>query len=122
MTVEELMSSAGDREGELSLLDRMVRETAPDLARKVESTFLAYGPFRYRYATGREGDSARIMISARKGGITLHLACGVGEPVKGANPGVGCLKIRDLAKVDLEALRREIARAATAELSQEKRA
>lgn len=120
MSPEEFIAEAGEREGELATLDALVREIAPELHRDVQGTFLVYGPFRYRYASGREGDWARIALAPRKGGITVHLACGVGAPVRGANPGVGCLKIRDLAKVDLEALRREIARAAVAPLPQEK--
>ncbi|RYG32687.1 hypothetical protein EON81_20045 [bacterium] len=119
MTVEEFIAGAGSREGELVLLDRMIREVAPDLLPFVSDRFLMYGAFRYRYASGREGDSARIIVAPRRAGITLHLACGNGSPVAGTNPGVGCLKIKDLARIDLDALRRELTRAATAHLPQE---
>ena len=119
MTPEEFIASAGPREGEVALLDRMVREIAPNLAPEVVGTMLGYGPYHYRYASGREGDSHRVLLSPRRTGITVHLAAGVYAPVEGANAGVGCLKIRDLARVDLDALKREIERAVKADLPNE---
>jgi hypothetical protein len=32
-----------------------------------------YGPFHYRYASGREGDAHRIAVAARKTGISLYV-------------------------------------------------
>ena len=116
MSPEEFIRASDSRKEELASLDRMVREIAPDLPRSVQGSFLAYGPFRYRTKSGCEGDWARIGIAPRKAGITVHLACGVGEPVPGTAAGVGCLKIKKLEKVDQEALRREIARAAVSDL------
>lgn len=103
----------------MTLLDRMIREVAPELPCVVSATTLWYGPFRYRYASGRQGETARIIVAPRRTGITVHLACGIGTPLAGTNAGVGCLKIKDLARVDLDALRGELLRAATVPLPQE---
>lgn len=106
VTFDEFLAGSGGREGEFALLDRIVREMAPDLDREVLETSVGYGPF-----TDLKGrPSHRVRLAPRRGGVTVHLSEGARVTVAGASPGVGCLKIRDLARVDLDALRREIAR------------
>ena len=106
MTFEEFLAGAGGREGELALLDRIVREVGPDLEREVLATSVGYGRFSDR--KGRE--AWRVRLAPRRGGVVVHLSEGAVETVAGASRGVGCLRMRDLARVDLDGLRREIAR------------
>jgi hypothetical protein len=40
---------------------------------------LGYGRYHYRYASGREGDAARISVASRKGGISLYVNAVDGE-------------------------------------------
>ena len=37
---------------------------------------LGYGPFHYRYASGREGDASLLALSSRKRYISLYVLCG----------------------------------------------
>jgi hypothetical protein len=57
---------------DLRELDALIRKNAPKLAPVTQGAMLAYGAFQYRYATGREGTSARIAIAGRKSGISLY--------------------------------------------------
>jgi Domain of unknown function (DU1801) len=54
---------------DIDRLDALIRETLPDL----EADGLNYGPFHYRYPTGREGDAYRVSVAERKHGISLYL-------------------------------------------------
>lgn len=51
---------------DIDRLDRIIRETLPEL----EADGLDYGPFRPRYASGREGDASRVSVAERKTGIS----------------------------------------------------
>lgn len=116
MTPEEFLGSLeGSRQEEIRRLDQIVMEEAPDLERKVHGAMLVYGPFRYRTGSGCEGWWSKVGIASRKGGITMHFACGVDREIEGASNGVGCVKIKRLEKVDIDALRRLIRHASTAE-------
>src|SRR5688572_4647832 len=53
-------------------LDRLIRATVPDLKRCIMSGMLAYGPLHYRYASGREGDAARLGIASNARAISLY--------------------------------------------------
>jgi hypothetical protein len=56
-------------------LDALIKKSAPKLAPVVQGAMLTYGAFQYRYATGREGTSARLAIACRKSGISLYVNC-----------------------------------------------
>ncbi len=73
-------------------------------------TMIGFGRYRYRYASGREGETFRVGLAARKDALTLYLPVDgvVGEalldrlgPVK---RGVGCVYVKRLAEVDEAAL------------------
>ena len=59
------------RKTEVVALDALIRKTAPKLAPFVHSGVLAYGPWRYKYASGREGDWFRIGVASNQ---ELHFA------------------------------------------------
>lgn len=122
MTVEEFLQSLDEpRRTQAGELDGIIRAEAPDLAVELRGESIYYGPYHYRYPTGREGESARVVLAPRKAGISLYICEGLSEPIAGANTGVGCVRIKDLRKVDLEALRREIRRVVATEPSMLKR-
>ena len=52
------------RRSEVRRLDRLIRHTVPGLRPSLVSGVLAYGPVHYRYASGREGDAARLSIAS----------------------------------------------------------
>lgn len=85
---------------------------------------LGYGPFHYRYKTGREGDTAIVGLAARKRAISLYvLGWQAGEflverwarRLGKADCGKSCVRFTRLADLDekqLVALLREAARSA----------
>jgi Domain of unknown function (DU1801) len=81
------------------------------------TSIIGFGTYHYRYASGREGDSALASFSPRRQHLVIYL---VGEfeerhqsVVARLGPhktGKGCLYIKRLNDVDLEALRELIDR------------
>lgn len=73
-------------------------------------SIIGFGSSHYRYATGREGDTATIGFSPRKAKISLYTARNFREFPEllqrlGAHElAVGCLYIKKLADVDLTVL------------------
>ncbi|WP_343924427.1 DUF1801 domain-containing protein [Rhodoglobus aureus] len=73
-------------------------------------SIIGFGSSHYRYATGREGDTATIGFSPRKSKISLYTARNFREFPEllerlGAHElAVGCLYVKKLADIDLAAL------------------
>ncbi len=102
------------RRTELAKLDELIRATAPKLEPLVHSGILAYGPFRYKYKSGREGDWFRIGLASNKNYISLYACAGdergyVAERYKKrlpkANIGKSCVRFKRLDDLDLNALK-----------------
>ena len=101
------------RRSELRRIHTTIRKAAPGLKPFLVHGMLGYGPIRYRYASGREGDTGVICLASQKHHIGLYL-CGCDEngplarqwgPKLGrTNVGVGCIRFKKLADVDLDAL------------------
>ncbi|MBK9518215.1 MAG: DUF1801 domain-containing protein [Anaeromyxobacter sp.] len=102
------------RRSELTRIDRFVRDTLPDLERVVRSGMLGYGPFHYRYASGREGDTVKIGLASRAQYVSLytcaadargHVAERYRARLPGADIGKGCVRFRRFDDLDPEVLR-----------------
>lgn len=102
------------RRGELTRIDRFIRETLPGLERVVRSGMLGYGPFHYRYASGREGDTVTIGLSSRAQYVSLYLCAAdarghVAERYRarlpGADIGKGCVRFKRFDDLDPEVVR-----------------
>ena len=99
--------------------ERLIRATEPELEPHVASGMLAYGRYRYRYATGREGEWFRIGLASPsntsrctssreyKGGG--YLAERYRERLPKANIGKSCVRFKRLADVDVNVLREMVA-------------
>ncbi len=73
MTAADYIASLEEpRRSEVQHLHHLIRRTAPDLDIVMLPNLIGYGPFRYRHATGREGDTARICVSSRKNYIAVY--------------------------------------------------
>jgi hypothetical protein len=103
-------------------LHTLITRAAPQLAPVVQGTMLAYGAFRYRYESGREGDSARVSLACRKSGLSLYINCVTGDRYLAelhaadfpkAKVGKSCIVFKRLADLDQAALTKLIKRAAT---------
>ena len=81
------------------------------------SSIVGFGTYHYRYASGHEGDSALASFSPRRQHLAIYLvgefADRHGAALARLGPhqtGKGCLYVKRLADVDLDALRELIDR------------
>jgi uncharacterized protein YdhG (YjbR/CyaY superfamily) len=121
MTPDEYIDALDEpRRGEIRELHDLIRATAPDLEPHVGSGMLGYGPFHYRYASGREGDASLLALSSRKNYISLYVLCTTeagylaeqyAERLPKADIGKSCVRFKRTADVDRDALRELIAEA-----------
>ena len=81
---------------------------------------IGYGPFHYRYASGREGDAHLLALSPRKNYISLYVLCTtdgayLAESYKDrlpkANIGKSCVRFKRPSDIDLDQLRALVAEA-----------
>ena len=74
------------------------------------ATIVGFGQYHYRYASGREGDAPAAGFAPRKAATTVYVMDGVDaysdllDRLGPHTTGVGCIYIKDLEKVDLDAL------------------
>ncbi len=101
------------RKGEIAALDKMIRKLAPKLRPFIHIGILAYGPWHYKYASGREGDWFRIGVASNKNYISLYVCATdgktyVAEKFKKALPkakiGKSCVRFKKLSDLDETAL------------------
>jgi hypothetical protein len=95
---------------------------APLLKPFIHAGMLAYGPWHYRYTSGREGDGLRIGLASNKNYISLYICatdgkCYVAEQFKKALPkaniGKSCVRFNRLSDLDESALSKLIRVGAT---------
>ena len=105
----ETIPGATRRRDAETLIEMMSRVTGQEPTMWGKS-IIGFGQYHYTYASGREGDAAAVGFAPRKPATTIYLLDGVGaytEPLSRLGPhttGVGCLYVKDLAKIDLEVL------------------
>jgi Domain of unknown function (DU1801) len=102
---------------DIERLDALIRETLPDL----EAHGHNYGPFHYRYESGREGDAYRVAIAERKHGLSLYvlaltedgeyLAESRADRFPKASIGKSCVRFKRLDDLDQGELRGLLAEA-----------
>jgi hypothetical protein len=109
------------RRSEIQSLHELIREVAPDLEVQAGKDMIGYGPFHYRYASGREGDAHLLALSPRKNYISLYVLCTtdgayLAESYKDRLPkasiGKSCVRFKRTSDVDLDELRELVAEAA----------
>ena len=80
-------------------------------------SIIGFGDYRYKYASGREGNWFLAGFSPRKNTITLYLFCDLDHPGLSLDKlgtykrGKGCLYIKKLSDVNLNVLKRLIKKA-----------
>ena len=80
-------------------------------------SIIGFGDYRYKYASGREGNWFLAGFSPRKNTITLYLFCDLDHPGLSLDKlgiykrGKGCLYIKKLSDVNLNVLKRLIEKA-----------
>jgi len=105
------------RKTEIAAIDALIRKTAPKLQPFIHSGMLAYGPWHYKYSSGREGDWFRIGLASNKNYISLYICAGddsayIPEQFKAALPkasiGRSCVRFKRLGDLDPAALKKLI--------------
>ena len=72
-TPAEYIAAVDDgRRPDIAALDALIREHAPELEPVIMDGMLGYGPYRYRYATGREGDACKLSVASNVSYISLY--------------------------------------------------
>lgn len=100
---------------DLKALHKIIKDAAPKLHREISSGgVLGYGPFHYRYPSGREGDTYRILLTCKESGFSLHCLAvnSAGYLVEQfasrfpkANLGRSCVRFKHLEDLDPGALK-----------------
>lgn len=102
------------RRADVKALHTAIRRAAPRLKPYVayHGTMIGYGPYHYRYASGREGDCPTIALSSRAQYISLYVLGQRGGQslVQSARKQLGqvacgrsCIRIKRLADLSLPA-------------------
>jgi hypothetical protein len=113
-TPAEYIAAVGDkRRPDIAALDALIRKHAPELERVIMDGMLGYGPFRYRYASGREGDACKLSIASNASYISLYcfaadakgyVAERYVDRLPKASIGKSCVRFKKLAELDEKAL------------------
>ncbi|MGH9871173.1 MAG: DUF1801 domain-containing protein [Pyrinomonadaceae bacterium] len=105
------ITDAGRREDCRAVVDIM-RSVTKEEPRMWGSSIVGFGRYRYKYASGREGEWMITGFSPRKGDLTLYITGGF-DKFSDLMPSLGkyktaksCLYIKKLADVDVDVLRK----------------
>jgi hypothetical protein len=109
---EYIARQPGSRRADLKALHAAIRRTVPRLKPYLayRGTMIGYGPYRYKYATGREGECPIIALSSRAQAISLYIAGHRGgQPIAEAaksrlgkvSVGKVCIRFKQLADLNL---------------------
>jgi hypothetical protein len=108
------------RRSEIAQLHELITSVAPDLEVQAGDRMIGYGPYHYRYASGREGDSHLLSLAPNKSYISIYvqatkdgayLAESYVERLPKANIGKACVRFKRPSDVDLGELRALLAEA-----------
>ena len=113
-TPDEYIAAVDDkRRPDIVALDALIRTHAPELEPVIMGGMLGYGPFDYRYASGREGDACKLSIASNASYISLYcfandaagyVAERYVDRLGNASIGKACVRFKKLADLDEQAL------------------
>ena len=113
-TPAEYLAAVDDkRRPDIAALDALIRKHAPNLDPVIMGGMLGYGPFHYRYASGREGDACKLSIASNASYISLYcfasdangyVAERYADRLGKAKIGKTCVMIKKVADLDEKAL------------------
>lgn len=118
-TPEEYLEMISDesRRTDIKKLFDLISKTLPEEKPFLLSGMIAFVPFHYKYASGREGDWAVIGLASQKNYISLY-ACAakdgkyVAERYKDKLPkasiGKSCIRFKKVEDIDMDVLKEVI--------------
>jgi len=121
-TVKEYIDSISEpRRSEIIKLDKFIKESAPTLKPHFAYNMLGYGSFHYKSKSGREGDWPVVSLASQKNYISVYI-CSVkdgkyvaellGPKLGKVSVGKSCIRIKNIADVNLNVLKSAITEAA----------
>ncbi len=117
-TVDELLAALpDDRRDTMTAIHKAIRKAAPKLAPYVTrgmgpSPIIGYGHYRYKSASGREGEWFTVGLVAAKKDYALHICVGGKDgylveqnaaKLGKVKTGRSCINFKQLADLDLKA-------------------
>jgi len=102
-----------ERREQVRALDTFIRKTVPALTPCLTGQMLGYGPYHYRYDSGREGDSAVIALASQKNHLSLYVCAADGKGyvaeryrarLPKARIGKSCIRFKRVEELDLTVL------------------
>lgn len=118
-----IVELAEPRRSEIKQLDGLIRKTVPNLKPYMQSGMLGYGKYRYKYASGREGDWAVVSLASQKNYISLYVSCIIDnkpgqylaesykDQLPNASIGKSCIRFKKLDDLDLGVIRKILKKA-----------
>ena len=113
-TPAEYIAAVDDkRKADIAALDALIRKHAPELEPVIMAGMLGYGPFHYRYASGREGDACKLSVASNASAISMYcfasdadgyVAERYVDRLPKANIGKSCVVFKKLSDLDEKAL------------------
>jgi hypothetical protein len=115
-SVSDFISSIGDpsRQKECKAILKIMKEVTGKQPKMWGDSIVGFGEYRYKYATGREGDWFLVGFSPRKQNLTLYFMGGLSmqtellKKLGKHKTGKGCLYINRLEEIDLAVLKKMI--------------
>jgi len=112
-SVPEYLKSLEDpgRREDCLELDKLMEEITGSEGRMWGDSIIGYGDYRYKYASGREGDWFLTGFASRKQTLTIYVMGYLEyfpahlEKLGKHRTGKGCLYIKKLSDIDLKVLR-----------------
>ena len=110
-TPEQYFASIAEpRRSDVRALHDAIRKAIPQHKPEMIGGFLGYGKYRYKYESGREGDTGVVMLASQKQYISLYLGCAGDEALAEKNKerlgkvsvGKCCIRFKKLADLDLK--------------------
>lgn len=111
-----------DRREAIAALHRAIVKSAPRLKPFIVYGMLGYGPYHYRYESGREGDASVVALASQKNYISLYIAGVEGgkhlaekkkKELGKVSVGKSCIRFKKLEDLNLPAALKLVQRAAT---------
>ena len=106
-----------ERRKDCQALVKLISKATKQKPKMWGSSIVGFGAYHYRYASGHEGDSALAGFSPRRQHLVIYLVGEFGDRHQAVlarlgphKTGKGCLYIKRLDDVDLDALRELIDR------------
>ncbi len=105
---------------DLRALHARLRAAVPEAELRADGVMLGYAPFRYRYASGREGVAFLFGVAVRSGGLALYVNATDGEAYAAeaaahtlgkAKVGKSCIRFKRTSDLEAGALDALLARA-----------